>query len=89
MRMISFSPVSIAVGLAALVLGLVGVLFADRVIYPPVRRRHEMKKVTGRHGIDPTKVMNFVRFQSLVVLPILGVLFGESLFGDAVRQLSN
>ncbi len=65
------------------------VLFADRVIYPPVRRRHEMKKVTGRHGIDPTSVMNVVRFQSLVVLPVLGVLFGEFLFGDAMRRLSD
>ena len=51
--MIVLSPLSIAVGVAALVLGFVEVLFADRVIYPSVRRRHEMKKVTGRHGIDP------------------------------------
>lgn len=85
--MIVLSPVSIVVGVAALVLGLVEVLFADRVIYPSVRRRHELKKVTGRQGIDPANVMHVVRFQSLVVLPLLGVLFGEPLFGDALRGM--
>jgi hypothetical protein len=85
--MIILSPLSIAVGVAALVLGFLEVLFADRVIYPSVRRRHEMKKVTGRHGMDPTNIMHVVRFQSLVVLPLLGVLFGEFLFGDAMRRM--
>ncbi len=85
--MIILSPLSIAVGVAALVLGFLEVLVADRVIYPSVRRRHELKKVTGRHGIDPTSVMHVVRFQSLVVLPVLGVLFGEFLFGDAMRRM--
>jgi hypothetical protein len=85
--MITLSPVSIVVGIAALIVGFVEVVVADRVIYPSVRRRHEMKKVTGRHGIDPRSVMNVVRFQGLVILPVLGVLFGETLFGDAVRRM--
>ncbi len=85
--MIILSPFSIAVGVAALVVGFLEVLVADRLIYPPIRRRHEMKKVTGRHGIDPTSIMHVVRFQSLVVLPVLGVLFGEFLFGDAMRRI--
>jgi hypothetical protein len=85
--MIRFSLLSIAAGVAALILGFMMVIFADRVIYPSVRRRHELKKVTGRHGIDPTSVMHVLRFQSLVVLPLLGVLFGEFLFGDAMRRM--
>ena len=31
--------------------------------------------------------MHVVRFQSLVVWPVLGVLFGEFLFGDAMRRI--
>jgi hypothetical protein len=50
-----------------------------------VRRAHERKKLTGTHRTDPAVVMQLVKFQGLVVLPILGFLLGEHLFGDYVR----
>jgi hypothetical protein len=84
-RYISITPISILVGLAAALVGLIEVVFLDRLIYPAVRRGHERKKVTGTQRTDPAMVMQFIKFQGLVVLPGLGFLFGEHLFGEYLR----
>jgi hypothetical protein len=84
-RYISITPISILVGLAAALVGLIEVVFLDRLIYPAVRRGHERKKVTGTQRTDPAMVMQFIKFQGLVVLPVLGFLFGEHLFGEYLR----
>lgn len=85
--MIAITPISILISLAAAVIGFIEVVIADRLIYPSMRRRHERKKVTGTHGTDPSIMMYLVRFQSLVVLPLLGFLFGEHVFGEIVRSM--
>ena len=84
-RLITITPISVLVGLAAALLGFIEVIFLDRLVYPTVRRAHERKKLTGTHRTDPAVVMQLVKFQGLVVLPILGFLLGEHLFGDYVR----
>jgi hypothetical protein len=84
-RLITITPISVLVGLAAALLGFIEVIFLDRLVYPAVRRAHERKKLTGTHRTDPAVVMQLVKFQGLVVLPILGFLLGEHLFGDYVR----
>ena len=86
-RLIAITPISIVVGLAAALLGFIEVVFLDRLVYPAVRRAHERKKLTGTHRTDPAVVMQIVKFQGLVVLPILGFLFGEHLFGDYLRSM--
>jgi hypothetical protein len=86
-RLITITPVSFVVGIAAALLGFVEVIFLDRLVYPAVRRAHERKKLTGTHRTDPAVVMQLVKFQGLVVLPILGFLFGEHFFGDYVRSM--
>lgn len=86
-RLITITPVSIVIGLAAALLGFVEVVFLDRLVYPSVRRAHERKKLTGTHGTDPAVVMQFVKLQGLVILPVLGFLFGEHFFGDYVRSV--
>jgi hypothetical protein len=86
-RFISITPVSFLVSMAAIVIGFLEVVFIDRLIYPPLRRRHERHKVTGTHGANPAVVMQFIKFQGLVVLPVLGFLFGEHFFGNYVRGL--
>jgi hypothetical protein len=84
-RLITITPVSFLVGLAAIFVGFIEVILIDRLIYPAVRRRHERKKVTGSHGTNPAIVMQIIKFQGLVALPVLGFLFGEHLFGNYVR----
>lgn len=86
-RLITITPVSIVIGLAAALLGFVEVVFLDRLVYPSVRRAHERKKLTGTHGTDPAVVMQLVKLQGLVILPVLGFLFGEHFFGDYVRSV--
>ena len=86
-RLITITPISVLVGLAAALLGFIEVIFLDRLVYPAVRRAHERKKLTGTHRTDPAVVMQLVKFQGLVVLPILGFLLGEHLFGDYVRDV--
>ena len=85
--MIAITPISILIGLAAALVGFLEVIVADRLIYPSVRKRHELKKVTGRQGTDPAVMMQIIRVQSLIVLPILGFLFGEHMFGTLVRSM--
>jgi hypothetical protein len=84
-RYIAITPISIIVGLAGALIGLIEVVFLDRLIYPAIRRGHERKKVTGTQRTDPAVIMQFIKFQGLVVLPVLGFLFGEHLFGDYLR----
>ena len=86
-RLITITPISILVGLAAALLGFVEVIFLDRLVYPSVRRGHERKKLTCSHRTDPAIVMQLIKFQGLVVLPLLGFLFGEHFLGDYVRSV--
>jgi hypothetical protein len=88
-RLIAVTPISFMIALAAILVGFLEVVFIDRLIYPTVRRRHERKKITGSHRTDPAIVMQLIKFQGLVVLPVLGFLFGEHLFGDYVRSMMN
>jgi hypothetical protein len=88
-RFITITPVSIVVAVAALLVGIIEVMVINQTFYPLMRRRHERKKMTGSHGRDPAVVMNLIRLQGLVALPVLGFLFGEHLFGSALRDMLN
>ena len=70
--------------LVFLVIGLVDIMFIQRMVYPQMRRRYEEAKVTGTQGRDPALFMNGIRFFSLVVLPVVGFMMGvsfEAMFG--------
>ena len=70
--------------LVFLVIGLIDVMFMQRMVYPQMRRRYEEAKVTGSQGRDPALFMNGIRFFSLVLLPVLGFMLGdtfEAMFG--------
>jgi hypothetical protein len=70
--------------LVFLVIGLIDIMFIQRMVYPQMRRRHEEAKVTGSQGRDPALFMNGIRFFSLIVLPVLGFMMGdtfEAMFG--------
>jgi hypothetical protein len=65
--------------LAFLVLGLLEVALVQRFVYPALRRRHELAKLTASHGTDPSRYMLLIRVQSLVLLPILGFVLSDRL----------
>ena len=70
--------------LVFLVIGLVDIMFIQRMVYPQMRRRHEEAKVTGAQGRDPALFMHGIRFFSLVLLPVVGFMMGdtfEAMFG--------
>ncbi len=61
-----------------LVIGLIDIMFIQRMVYPQMRRRYEEAKVTGSQGRDPALFMNGIRFFSLVLLPVVGFMLGDS-----------
>lgn len=70
--------------LVFLVIGLIDIMFIQRMVYPQMRRRYEEAKVTGTQGRDPALFMNGIRFFSLIVLPVVGFMLGdtfEAMFG--------
>ena len=70
--------------LVFLVIGLIDIMFIQRMVYPQMRRRYEEAKVTGSQGRDPALFMNGIRFFSLVLLPVVGFMMGdtfEAMFG--------
>ncbi|HUQ36046.1 MAG TPA: hypothetical protein VM144_06675 [Aestuariivirga sp.] len=70
--------------LVFLVIGLVDIMFIQRMVYPQMRKHYEEAKVTGSQGRDPALFMNGIRFFSLIVLPVVGFMLGdtfEAMFG--------
>ena len=64
--------------LVFLVIGLIDIMFVQRMVYPQIRQRYEEAKVTGSQGRDPALFMNGIRFFSLIVLPVLGFMMGDT-----------
>jgi hypothetical protein len=64
--------------LVFLVIGLIDIMFIQRMVYPQMRRRYEEAKVTGSQGRDPALFMNGIRFFSLILLPVVGFMLGDS-----------
>ena len=65
-------------------IGLAEVALVNRSIYPALRWRFEKAKLTQSQGISPSTIMALVKFQSLVLMPVVGFLLGDrmkSLFG--------
>ena len=77
----TYSPLG---ALIFLVLGIIELKLVQRTIYPALRWRYEEAKVTGSQGVDPKWIMGLVKLQSLVLMPVLGLFFGNrfgSMFG--------
>ena len=80
-----FNPYSLLGGLTFLIFGIFEVMVFQRWLYPNLRGRYEQAKTTQTHGADPGKIMTLVRIQSLVFMPVLGLLLGgffKSIFGE-------
>ena len=58
-------------------LGLAEVALFNRSVYPSLRWRYEKAKITQSQGISPATIMALVKFQSLVLLPVVGFVLGS------------
>jgi hypothetical protein len=63
-----------------LVIGFIELMIFNRWVYHALRWRYEAAKVTGTQGVDPSRIETLIKFQSLVVLPILGYLLGDRIW---------
>jgi hypothetical protein len=67
-----------------LILGIFELIVIQRLVYPALRWRYEEAKVTQTQGTDPSRILFLLRVQSLVFMPVIGLLFGgplKSMFG--------
>ena len=58
-------------------IGLAEVALVNRSIYPSLRWRYEKAKTTQSQGVSPATIMALVKFQSLVLMPVVGFLLGS------------
>jgi hypothetical protein len=58
-------------------LGLIELAVVSRSLYPALRWRFEKAKTTQEQGVNPKTVMLIVKFQSLVLMPIIGFVLGD------------
>lgn len=67
---------SLVGALVFLAIGLAEVALVNRSIYPSLRWRYEKAKITQSQGVKPSTIMALVKFQGLVLMPILGFVLG-------------
>ena len=63
--------------LVFLALGVLELAVLNRTLYPALRWRYEAAKTTQSQGIEPNRIMALVKIQSLIVMPLIGLLLGE------------
>ena len=63
-----------------LALGVIELAIVKRALYPALRWRHERAKTTQEHGMEPNRIMVLVKFQCLILMPLLGYLLGSVAF---------
>jgi hypothetical protein len=67
-----------------LVIGFIELMIVQTMVYPVLRARFEEAKVTASQGMDPLRIMNLVKVQSLLVMPLVGYFMGnyfQKMFG--------
>jgi hypothetical protein len=56
---------------------LAEVALFNRSVYPSLRWRFERAKITQSQGVSPSTIMALVKFQGLVLMPVVGFLIGD------------
>ena len=65
-------------------IGIAELALVNRSVYPALRWRYERAKTTQSQGVRPSTIMALVKIQSLILLPLAGLLLGDrvkSMFG--------
>jgi hypothetical protein len=60
-----------------LVIGFIELMLVQTMVYPVLRARFEEAKVTASQGMDPLRIMNLVKVQSLLLMPLVGYFTGN------------
>ncbi len=60
-----------------LAIGIAELAFVNRSVYPSLRWRHERAKTTQSQGVRPSTIMALVKVQSLILLPLAGLILGD------------
>jgi hypothetical protein len=60
-----------------LVIGIAELALVNRSVYPSLRWRYEKAKTTQSQSIAPSTIMALVKVQSLILLPLIGLLLGD------------
>jgi hypothetical protein len=60
-----------------LIIGFIELMIVQTMVYPILRARFEEAKATASQGIDPSRIMNLVKIQSLVLMPLVGYFMGN------------
>ncbi|MFN4141654.1 hypothetical protein [Aestuariivirga sp.] len=63
--------------LVFLAIGIAELALVNRSVYPSLRWRYEKAKTTQSQGVRPSTIMALIKFQSLIVMPVLGFVLGE------------
>jgi hypothetical protein len=63
--------------LVFLAIGIAELAFVNRSVYPSLRWRYEKAKTTQSQGVRPSTVMALVKVQSLILLPLIGLILGD------------
>jgi hypothetical protein len=63
--------------LVFLAIGIAELAFVNRSVYPSLRWRYEKAKTTQSQGLRPSTVMALVKVQSLILLPLIGLILGD------------
>ena len=62
-----------------LAIGIAELAFVNRSVYPSLRWRYEKAKITQTHGLAPSTIMALVKVQSLILLPLAGLMLGNGM----------
>jgi hypothetical protein len=66
--------------LVFLIAGVIVQVSMQQFVYPLLSAYHERAKYMGRRTVAPSRVMLFMRIVNFLVLPLVGLLAGGSLF---------
>ena len=62
-----------------LAIGIAELALVNRTFYPALRWRYEKAKITQSQGLRPAAVMALVKVQSLILLPLIGLVAADRL----------
>ena len=73
--MTGLNSYSLLGALVMLVIGVIDLALVQKLVYPRLRWRFEQAKTTQTQGLDPNRFMLMMRTISLVILPLIGLMF--------------
>ena len=80
-----FTSLSLLGAFLMLVLGVAEYAMLQKFMYAPLRDRHERDKLTGKQKADPAVFWNMARAMLFLVMPLVGLVFGDAILSPFFR----